>query len=142
MSFDTIGDLNWLAVIVAALAYFALGGLWYSPVLLGDAWMRATGVEDPGKGEGPGPAIYMFPLVGYLIAAIAMGMLAEATGSTSVGDGLVLGLVTGIGFAAVLFGVTAVFEANKPEPRTWFWISSAYHVLGFLIMAVVVAAWD
>jgi hypothetical protein len=29
VSFDVLGDLNWLAVIVAALAYFAMGAVWY-----------------------------------------------------------------------------------------------------------------
>jgi hypothetical protein len=85
MSFDTLGDVNWLAVIVAALIYFALGALWYSPVFLGKPWMRATGIEMEDTEGGPGPAIYLAPFVGYLISAIATGMLAAATGSTTVG---------------------------------------------------------
>lgn len=28
----TFSDINWLSVIVSALAAFAVGGLWYSPV--------------------------------------------------------------------------------------------------------------
>lgn len=35
MSFDVLGDVNWLAVIVAAAAYFALGGLWYGQPVFG-----------------------------------------------------------------------------------------------------------
>jgi hypothetical protein len=35
VSFDALGELNWLAVIVGAVIYFALGALWYSPMLLG-----------------------------------------------------------------------------------------------------------
>lgn len=35
MSFDVLGDLNWLAVVVAAIAYFALGALWYAPPVFG-----------------------------------------------------------------------------------------------------------
>ena len=37
MSFDALGDLNWLAVIVAAIAYFALGAIWFAPPVFGKA---------------------------------------------------------------------------------------------------------
>jgi hypothetical protein len=142
MSFDTLGDVNWLAIIVAALIYFALGALWYSPVFLGKPWMRATGMETEETEGGPGPAIYIAPFLGYLISAIATGMLAVATGSTTVGDGVVLGLVVGLGYSAVLTGVTAVFSPKMPAPFTWFWITASYNLLGLVIAGILVAVWD
>ena len=39
-------QLNWLAVIVAALVYFALGALWYSPMLFSRAWQRSIGWDE------------------------------------------------------------------------------------------------
>ena len=45
MSFETFGDLNWLAVVVAAVAYFLLGGIWYAPPVMGNAWKKASGVD-------------------------------------------------------------------------------------------------
>ena len=64
MSFDVLGDLNWLAVIVAAIAYFAIGALWYSPPVFGTAWMSAGGVSAEEIEGGPGAAVYAVPLVG------------------------------------------------------------------------------
>ncbi|MBA2527542.1 MAG: DUF1761 domain-containing protein, partial [Pyrinomonadaceae bacterium] len=43
MDFSTI---NYFAVLAAALSTFVLGGLWYSPLLFGKAWMRANGFSD------------------------------------------------------------------------------------------------
>ena len=37
--------VNWLAVIVAAIASMAIGFLWYSPVLFAKTWMRLMGVK-------------------------------------------------------------------------------------------------
>ena len=37
-------DLNWLAVIAAALSAFVLGGLWYGP-LFKNAWCREAGID-------------------------------------------------------------------------------------------------
>jgi hypothetical protein len=43
MDFSTI---NYLAVLVAALSTFVLGGLWYSPMLFGKAWMQLNNFTD------------------------------------------------------------------------------------------------
>jgi Protein of unknown function (DUF1761) len=141
MDFDVLGDLNWLAVIVAAIAYFVLGGIWYSPPVLGKQWTRASGFQQPQDGQSPGAGIYVAPLIGDLIAAIAVGMVAAASSTDTFTEGLVLGLVIGIGVAGVIIGTTAVFESNKPEPITWFWITAAYHLVGFILMSVILASW-
>ena len=142
MSFDSLSDLNWLAVVVATLAYFVLGGIWYAPPVLGNVWMKAAGLETPADGGGPGAVIYVAPLVGAFIASVATAMLAAATGSDTVDEGVVLGLVVGIGYAASLFTVTAAFESNKPQASTWAVITGGYHVAGLVLSAVIVSAWQ
>jgi len=39
-------NMNWLAIIVAALANFLLGGLWYSPILFGKRWQKENNLSD------------------------------------------------------------------------------------------------
>ena len=39
-------EVNWIAILVAALLSFVLGGIWYSPVLFGKAWQREAGLTD------------------------------------------------------------------------------------------------
>lgn len=140
MSFDLLGDLNWLAVLVAALVYFALGGLWFVPRVFGNIWMRSIGWE-PTEEDQPSPAIYLGPLITCLIASIAVAMLAEAAGVDGFGDGLVLGLVTGIGVAGAALLVTGVFDPKKPKPMTWFAVMAGYHLVGLTIAAVIVSVW-
>lgn len=38
--------INYLAVLVAAISTFLIGGLWYSPLLFGKAWMNANGFSE------------------------------------------------------------------------------------------------
>ncbi len=140
MTFDVLGDLNWLAVIVAAIAYFLIGGVWFTPFMFGRPWQRSIGWEP--TDDRPGPAIYLAPLLACLVAAIALAMLANATGTDTFGEGIVLGLVTGIGLVGTVLGVTAVFEPTKPQAGVWFVISAAYHVVGFLIASAILAVWD
>jgi hypothetical protein len=141
MSFDTLGQLNWLAVLAGALIYFVLGALWYSPALFARPWQRAIGWDESRPQPQSNVMTYVAPLLAYIVAAIATGMIAKATGTDTFGEGIVLGLVTGVGYALVMTAIEAVFDPNKPGAMTWFVITGAYHLIGFVIMAVVVSIW-
>lgn len=39
-------DINWLAMLVAALVPLAVGALWYSPLLFANVWMKTTGLTE------------------------------------------------------------------------------------------------
>lgn len=140
MSIDALTDLNWLAVIVAALAYFAIGAVWYAPPVFGKAWMAAGGMTEPG--DGPGPAIFAVPLIGSVLSAVALAMLAAASDTDTLSEGLVLGVVAAIGFALAISLVTATFESNKPKPMVWGAVNAGYHILGTLVASAIIGAWQ
>ncbi len=142
MTFDLLGDLNWLAVIVAAIAYFVVGALWYAPPVFGNVWMAAGGMQTPAEGEGPGAGIYVVPLVGSILSAVALGMIAEASGTDTFGEGLVLGVVAAIGFAVSIALVTATFESSKPRPMVWGAVNGGYHAVGLLVASAILGAWQ
>jgi uncharacterized membrane protein len=142
MTFDVLSDLNWPAVIVAALAYFAIGAVWYAPPVLGRVWMAAGGMAMPEAGTRPSAAIYLTPLVGSVLSAVALAMLAKATGTDSLEEGIALGLVVAIGFAVAISFVTAQFESEKPKPMVWGAVNAGYHVVGNLVAAIIIASWQ
>jgi uncharacterized membrane protein len=142
VTFDALGDLNWLAVFVAALAYFAIGALWYAPPVFGKAWMTAGGMTMPEAGTRPSPAIYLTPLIGSVLSAVALGMLAKATETDTLQEGIALGLIVAIGFAVAISFVTAQFESEKPKPMVWGAVNAGYHVVGNLVAAIIVASWQ
>jgi Protein of unknown function (DUF1761) len=141
VSFDALGELNWLAVIVGAVIYFVLGALWYSPALFGRQWQRSIGWDPERTPPEMKATTYVVPFVAYLVMAIAIGLLAAATGTDELSEGLVLGVVAGIGLLLMHTLVDATFDPNKPEPWTWFAINGSYHVIGVIIVAVIVAIW-
>jgi hypothetical protein len=142
MSFDTLGQLNWLAVIVAGVIYFVLGALWYHNALFGRPWQRAIG-WDPSTQPEPqvNPLTYVVPGLAYLVMAVATGMIAKATGTDTLGEGIVLGLIIGVGYALTASLVAAFFTPQTPAPMTLFAITGAYNLIGFLIMAVIISIW-
>jgi hypothetical protein len=140
MTFDTLGEVNWLAILVGAVAWWILGAIWYAPPLFGNAWTRSAGIQIS-EGQRPGAATYIVPLVAYFIATTAAAMLARSTESTTFGEGIVLGLVLAIGFGATLYWVESLF-GQRPKPATWFAITATYQVLGLLIATVIVTVWE
>jgi Protein of unknown function (DUF1761) len=138
MSFDVLGDLNWLAVLVATVAYYILGAIWYAPQLFGRAWRQSDGWEPP-AGQGTAPRFYIIPLLTCFLATVATAMVAVSTGAATFGDGLVLGLVVGVGYGVA---VVAVLSLTRALAGTWLLVNGGYHLVGLLIASVIVTVWD
>lgn len=135
-----LGGLNWVAVIIATVVYFALGAVWFGPwTAIGRAWMSSSGYVSPTTGTSSTNAFYSVPILTSLVSVIATALLAKATGTDSLAEGIVLGLVVGIGYAVVILLNTAAFEFSKPNRTLWGVIDAAYHAIGLLIAAVILA---
>ena len=62
-------EVNWIAIVVAAVASFLLGGLWYSPALFGKAWQREVGLTDEQMKNSNMVKIFGLTLILCLLAA-------------------------------------------------------------------------
>ncbi len=141
MSFDTLGDVNWLAIIVAGVLWYALGAGWYNRAGFGKPWMRSIGWDPEAAPPAMTALSYVGPLAAYLVGSTAIAMIAVATGSDTFAEGIVLGLVIGVGISSVLFYVTAVFDPTRKEQMTWFGITAGYHLIGILVASILVSVW-
>jgi hypothetical protein len=137
--FDFFGELNWLAVVVATLAWFAFSAVWYSVPPLSKAWAKAAGV-DPSAGDGPPLAVLFIPtLIGYFVTTVVVALIAKGIGAASVGDGIALGVALGIGFGMVNALVNQVYEGKGSN---YFLINGLNAVIAWSIVAVIVTVWD
>lgn len=132
----TFSELNWLAIIVAALVFFGLAAVWYQPGVMGRKWMKAAGVEP--SGAGPNPLVYLGTLVAYFIMALVLAMIARAAGASSFGDGLVLGLATGIAFVVGQAWINATYEGRS---KNLVVANGGIGLIGHVVMAVIVTVW-
>lgn len=138
MIFDYLPDLNWLAVVVSAVVYFALGALWYSNVLFGKGYRTALGVAEDEQGSPLGSALAI-NFVMWLLGAIALALIVAATGATTALEGIVAGLVVGIGLVFAHMAVTITYEGRG---YALLWISGSYYVIGCAVMGAILAVWD
>ncbi|WP_269749764.1 DUF1761 domain-containing protein [Salinimonas marina] len=69
-----MNDINVLAVIVAAVSSFALGGIWYSKLLFEETWVRASGAPpQPGHPAKVFGLSFLFCLIAALAFAAYLG---------------------------------------------------------------------
>jgi hypothetical protein len=137
MELGDFADLNWLAVLVGAVAYWLLGALWYSPVLFGKKWGAITGIT--AENAGSPVATYLGSLVVMFLQVTAVAFLAHATGVTELVDGLELGLGIGVGFCALQLVLNQLYEKRSRELLA---INAGYAIVGLTIASVIVTLWD
>lgn len=130
-----LSSVNWLAVLVASLTGFMIGGLWYGP-LFGRAWMAALGKTE--ADIRPSPAPFVISFVTSAVTAIAIAALLAPLGVAGAVDGAVLGLVVGIAFIATAMGSDAAFCGWGV--RLWA-IQAGYRVTYAVAMGAILAAW-
>jgi hypothetical protein len=140
MSFDAFSDVNYLAVLAAALAYFALGAIWYIPPVMGNTWQKAGGIEMPEGQAGPNPVLFVGTYVAYAAAGLATALLAVGTGSDTAAEGVVLGLIVGVGYAFTAAAVTALYD-RKPQPMIWWLVNGIFNVIGLVVVALIISVW-
>ena len=132
--------INYLAVVVAAVAAFAIGGLWYSPLLFAKQWVKAHGYTDEQVKEmqkGAGKA-YAVSILCQLLIALAIAVLVGYLRLTLCVQGLKLALLIWAGFAFPL-GLMANVFSNKRI--TVFYIDAAYQLVYLLIMGSIITVW-
>lgn len=126
-------DVNLLAVVLAALSSFLLGGLWYSPALFGVAWNKAEG-RDPSK-EGRHPAM-VFGL-SFVLALVAAYVVAVWLGrGVALGTAVKSTAIAGVGLVAAFYGINYLFAGRSL--RLWL-IDAGYHVVQLVLYGLVIA---
>jgi hypothetical protein len=136
MSFDVLGDVNYLAALVAALVFFAIGAIWYAPPVLGRVWQKAVGLSQDQLR--PNPMLFVGTFIAYFLMAVTLAAIARSTGASDFGHGLVLGLFVGIGIVAAGIWVGGAYE----QRMNLAWLNMGNAVLGIVVMAVIVTVWD
>jgi len=133
----SFSDLNWLAIIVAAISAFGLGGLWYSPVLFVKAWMRETGITEESAKASNMAKIFGLAAILAMLSAILLGLfLGKDAGG---GVGALSGFLMGLGTIFSFLGITYLFERKT---LAHFLINASYGVAALTLMGFIIGVWQ
>lgn len=119
-------------ILVSATLAFALGWLWYSPMVFGKAWLEAIGKEQGDLQESL--ARYLVTFVGWVVAAFVYSFLLS--------HGFIHGVKDYIFLSIALWG--AYMMPAKAHAIMWgnfntklLWIDGGYMLAGYIIFALV-----
>ena len=126
--------VNYLPVLVAAVAAFVLGWLWYSPLLFYKPWMRLRGLDPAAAMAGAkmpaGRLVIEFArclVLAYVIAVLVAGLhIARLIGAVH------FGLFAWVGFPVVILTGSVLWE-NRP------WKVAAIHAGDWLVKLLAIS---
>ena len=125
---------HWIAIVLAALAGFLVGGLWYGP-LFGKAWMKARGITPESAAGANMPLIFGTTFVLNLVAAFMLDHLYQTYDAPlGLHYSLVVAAIIGVGFVATSIGVNYLFSR---QPRSLFFIDAGYWITIYLVMGAI-----
>lgn len=129
-------EISYVAVVIAAVSSFVVGGLWYSPLLFGRAWQREVGLSDEEMARGNMLRIFAGALLLSLLAAFVFALFLGPRPSMPLGLGA--GFSAGLCWVASSFGINYLFARRSLK---LFLIDGGYHTLQFTIIGLVLAWW-
>lgn len=134
-----MANINWLAVLAAALSRFVIGGLWYSPALFAKAWMAENNFTDESMKANPPNMVMVFgtTFVLSLIACINLAMFLAGP-ETDAAFGMTAGALIGIGWIATSVGTHYLFERKSLRH---FFINAGYDIVAYIVMGLIIGLW-
>jgi hypothetical protein len=128
-------SINYLAVFVAALSSFVIGGLWYS-LLFGKAWMVENNFDEEDMKNGHMGKIFGGAFILSLIISIVLVLFLGPDRNGMIGASA--GFTAGLFWVATAMGITYLFERKSIK---LFFINAGYHVVTFTLMGFILGIW-
>ena len=132
--------VNYVPVVVAAVAVFVLGWLWYSPLLFYKPWMRLRGKDPVAEMAGAKMPVgtLVLEFVRCFVLAFVTARFVLLLGVSSWLGAVHFGLLLWIGFPVILLTGSVLWE-NVP------WKVAAIHagdwLVKMLVIPIIVSVW-
>jgi hypothetical protein len=133
---ESLAAINWLAVVVATVIAFAIGGIWYSKALFGSIWLEEVGLTEEAAKEANMAKTFGGTFVLQFLAVTALAVLAGTDSTWQ--SGLQIGILIGVFWIATAYGITYLFEQRSMR---LFIINAGYNVVLFAIAGTIIGAW-
>lgn len=134
-------EVNWWAILVAAVASMVIGAFWYGP-LLGQQWMHAMGWDpsDKAKMEAMKKGVglsYFWQFVASIVMAWVLALFIGQLAMWGFMGGVKVAFWAWLGFVVTIKFSDSLWGGHK----SLFWISSGNMLLTLLVMGAIIGSW-
>lgn len=132
--------INWWAVIVASVAFWALGALWYSPFVFGKRWQKELGISEADAKNSNMAMIFglSFVLMFIMVLGMSFALLAHKPEDVTWINGLRLGIFMGFVFCMATIGINYLYQRRSVV--LWL-IDGFYMIIGLGIAGIILGVW-
>lgn len=134
---NVISDLNWFGVLLAFVAYFFLGALWFT-FLFKKQYTISLGRENDLQ-QSLAPIFFIGPALCTLIITLTSAILMNALNIESYENALMFAVIVGFGYL-VANTVNIGINPNIPRPLLYGAISGSYHLVGILMVSIILVS--
>ena len=138
-------DINFLAVLVCGILSMAIGMLWYSKILFGNAWCEINGMnmnmspEEMKAAQKKMTPVYITQFALSLFQAFVLAYFIDALGNVS---GMITGFWMAMGFAIpAIAGITMWNGKPKKVAEKMFLISAGYQAVILCVSGLILGMW-
>jgi len=136
--FNVLSEINWLAVVAATIVFAALGAVYFS-VVVAKPYAIALGNESKDLPK-PGPIFIVGPLITSLVVVTTSAILLRALSVDSLADGIVFGLIVGVGYL-VAQTFTIAINPNFPRPMLYGILNAPYFIICTVAASTILTLW-
>jgi hypothetical protein len=129
-------EINYLAVLVAAIIAFGIGGLWYG--VFSRPWTAATGKTEAELQLGNPAVSYGAAFAASLMTAYVLALIISLAQANTLLHGVAIGLWVWVGFVAGPNLPTYLFAR---WPRELYLINNGYQLVSLLVMGAILGVW-
>ena len=132
--------INVWAVLVSTVAFWALGALWYSPLLFSKRWQKEVGFKEEEIKKTNMVMVFGLSFLVMLLMVWALNFVINSHKPENVNlqTGLIYGIFIGFFFSMLTMGINYLYQRRSIV--LWF-IDGIYMILGLGIAGMILGAW-
>jgi hypothetical protein len=134
-------DINYIAVLLAAVSSMIVGAIWYAKPVLGTRWMRLSGITDDDLAKSPVLPLVITFIVSFLTALVLAGatdIVQAFYESDLLTTALLTAVILWIGFTAARMLTHDLFD-RRPGSLTL--LNLAHELVTVVVMALIIGLW-